>query len=37
MVDIFRASKYALPVVHEALALDAETARDLDAAHRAQR
>ena len=37
MVDIFRAANYALPIVQEALALNPQPARDLDAAHRAQR
>ena len=37
MVDIFRASQYALPIVEEAIALQAAPAGDLDAARRAQR
>ena len=37
MVDIFRASQFAVGVVEEALALKPKPARDLDAARRAQR
>ncbi len=36
MVDIFRASENVMPIVQEALTLDAEAAGDLDAAHGAQ-
>ena len=37
MVDVFRASQHARPVVEEALALKPQAAGDLDAARRAQR
>ena len=37
MVDIFRASNYALPIVQEALTLTPKAARHLDAADRSQR
>ena len=37
MVDIFRSSEHIMPVVDEALTLDAAAESDLDAARRAQR